>query len=71
MLSLASRNGVEQFTLADVQRWTGWQYQKVRRLFCGYMARGVQYPGLLNRTPAPSLLDQTTSEVDSGGRPWW
>jgi hypothetical protein len=68
VLSLAAQNGVEQFTIADVQRWTGWQYQKVRRLFCGYMARGVQYPGLLDRTPALSLVDQTTSEFDSEGR---
>ena len=45
VLSLAAQNRVEQFTVADVQRWTGWQYQKARRLLVGYVPRGVRYPG--------------------------
>ena len=67
-LSLASHYRAEQFCLADLQRWTGWHYQKARRLMLGYDSRGSHYPGLLDKSPALSLVDQTVSEVDDEGR---
>ncbi len=67
-LSLASHYRAEQFCLADLQRWTGWNYQKARRLMLGYDSRGSHYPGLLDKSPALSLVDQTVSEVDGEGR---
>ena len=68
VLSLASHYRVEQFTLQDVQRWTGWQYQKTRRLLLGYESRGNRYPGLLDKTSALSFEEQTVSTTDSEGR---
>ncbi|MEN6341657.1 MAG: hypothetical protein ABFC89_03765 [Methanospirillum sp.] len=68
VLSLASRNRVEQFTLRDLQRWTGWSYYKARRLLLEYESRGLRYSGLLDRSPALTLLDRTTSEDDGEGR---
>ncbi len=68
VLSLAARNRVEQFTLHDLQRWTGWTYQKARRIMVGHVQRGIRYPGLLDRSPALTMLDQTTSENDEQGR---
>ena len=34
----------------------------------GYESRGLRYPGLLDRSPALTLLDRTTSENDEDGR---
>jgi len=67
-LSLASHYRAERFDLADLQRWTGWHYQKARRLMLGYDSRGSHYPGLLDKSPALSLVDQTVSETDDEGR---
>lgn len=67
-LSLASHFRAEQFCLADLQRRTGWYYQKARRLMLGYDSRGSHYPGLLDKSPALSLVDQTVSETDGEGR---
>jgi hypothetical protein len=68
VLSLAARNRVEQFTIRDLQRWTGWPYHKARRLLLGYEAKGRHYLGLLDRSPALPLLDRTTTEDDEDGR---
>ncbi len=69
VLSLAARNRVEQFTLHDVQRWTGWPYHKARRLMLGYESRGVAVPGPARQVAgALTLLDRTTSENDEDGR---
>ena len=68
VLAEAARLGVEQFTVRDVQEWTGWQYQKARRVLIGYTRKGTRYPGLLDRSPALSLVDQTVSESDREGR---
>ena len=68
VLGLAAHYGVEQFTLADVQRWTGWTYPRVRRTLVGRTARGIEYPGLLDKSPALTLVDRTVSEEDEEGR---
>lgn len=68
VLALAARHRVEQFTLRDLQQWTGWAYHKARRLLISYEARGRRHPGLLDRSPALTLLDRTTTEDDEGGR---
>ncbi len=68
VLSLAARNHVEQFTIRDLQQWTGWSYYKARRLMLGYESRGLRYPGLLDRSPSLTLLDRTTTEDDENGR---
>ena len=52
VLALAVGNEGEQFSVAEVQRWTGWPYQKVRRLLLEYEDRGHRYPGLIDRSPA-------------------
>ncbi len=44
--------------------WTGWPYHKARRLLLGYEAKGRHYLGLLDRSPALTLLDRTTTSVD-------
>ena len=68
VLGLASHYRAEQFTLHDVQRWTGWNYHRSRRTLLGYESRGVRYPALLDKTPALSLEDQTVSTTDAEGR---
>ncbi|HIH02624.1 MAG TPA: hypothetical protein HA263_01825 [Methanoregulaceae archaeon] len=68
VLSLASHYRAERFDIPDLQRWTGWNYQKARRLMLGYDSRGSRYPGLLDKSPALSLVDQTVSEIDGEGR---
>jgi len=68
VLGLAARSSVEQFTIAAVQRWTGWTYYKARRVMVGYEFRSVRFPGLLDKSPALSLSDQTISDVDGEGR---
>ncbi len=68
VLALAVKNGVEQFSVADVQGWTGWAYAKTRRLLLGYVDRGVHYPGLIDRSPALSVVDQTVTIQDQDGR---
>ncbi len=68
VLGLAVKNGVDQFSIADVQQWTGWSYQKVRRLLIGYMNRGARHPGLLDRSPALSVTDQTVTVPTEDGR---
>ncbi len=67
-LSLASHYRAERFDIPDLQRWTGWNYQKARRLMLGYDSRGSRYPGLLDKSPALSLVDQTVTEIDGEGR---
>ncbi len=67
VLSLAARNRVEQFTVRDLQAWTGWTYRKARRLLVGHVLRGVQYPGLIDKSPALSPIDQTTVAPDGEG----
>ena len=67
VLGLAAHYRVEQFTIADVQRWTGWTYHRARRVMIGYESRGVRYPGLLDKSPALGLADVTISDVDSEG----
>ena len=66
LLAIASRSRVERFTLRDVQQWTGWTYQAARRTMLGYTSRGVRYPGLLDRSPALGLVDQTAVADDDG-----
>ena len=68
VLGQAAHYGVGQFTIGDVQRRTGWTYQRARRTLVGRTARGVEYPGLLDKSPALSLVDQTVSEEDGEGR---
>src|SRR5690606_9498465 len=68
VLATAARSEAEQFTVRDVQDWTGWQYSKAHRVLTGYRLRGARYPGLLDRTAALSLVDQTVSEADGEGR---
>jgi len=68
VLSIASRNHAEQFTVGDIQQWTGWTYQKARRLLVGRNDKGRHYPGLLDKSPALTLIDRTTTSVDENGR---
>ncbi len=68
ILSIASRNHAGQFTIGDLQQWTGWTYQKARRLLVGRDDKGRHYPGLLDKSPALTLIDRTTASVDDDGR---
>ncbi len=69
ILAEAARREVERFTVSDVQQWTGWTYHRVRRLMMGYLGRGgTRYPGLLDRSPALSLVDQTVVDPDGADR---
>ncbi|MEN6519482.1 MAG: hypothetical protein ABFC38_15135 [Methanospirillum sp.] len=68
VLALALKKGIERFTIRDVQKWTGWTYQKARRTMLGYFGRGVRYPGLLDKSPALSLIDQTAVDPEEVNR---
>ncbi len=68
VLSLASHYRAEQFTVQDVQGWTGWNYQKSRRILLGYESRGNYYPGLLDKSGALSLVEEVATEEGRDGR---
>ena len=69
VLAEAARRSVERFTVADVQRWMGWSYDKAYRTMKGHTGRGgTRYPGLLDRSPALSLVDQTVIDPDGADR---
>ena len=44
-LALASHYRAERFDIADLQRWTGWNYQKARRLMLGLRLPREPVPG--------------------------
>src|SRR5665647_2190107 len=59
----------DRFTVNDLQRWTGWAYQRARRTMIGYTGRGsARYPGLLDKSPALSLIDQTVADPEDESR---
>ena len=69
VLAEASRREAARFTTQDVQRWTGWTYQKSRRTMLGYTGRGgVRYPGLIDKSPALTLIDQTAVDPEEANR---
>ena len=67
VLAEAARRSVERFTVADVQRWMGWSYDKAYRTMKATRAAAAP-PGLLDRSPALSLVDQTVIDPDGADR---
>lgn len=56
-----------EFTIQDLQRWTGDSYMGIYRLIKGYESRGKNYTGLLEKCPAISFTDRTITITNDDG----
>ncbi len=57
-----------EFTIPQMQRDTHYSYNVVYRILHGYMSRGVEYTGLLEKCPAISFTDRTVVITEETGR---
>ena len=63
--SIKSLN-LQEMTITQLQKATGWSNSTINKLFNGYQSRGQNYTGLLEKCPAISFLDRTVSSGDDG-----
>ncbi|HWQ66320.1 MAG TPA: hypothetical protein VN372_05555 [Methanospirillum sp.] len=63
--SIQSLN-LQEMTITQLQKATGWSNSTINKLFNGYQSRGQNYTGLLEKCPAISFLDRTVSSGDDG-----
>lgn len=57
---------LQEMTITQLQKATGWSNSTINKLFHGYQSRGQSYTGLLEKCPAISFLDRTVSTGDDG-----
>lgn len=57
---------LQEMTITQLQKATGWTNSTINKLFHGYQSRGQSYTGLLEKCPAISFLDRTVSTGDDG-----
>ncbi len=55
---------MQEMTITQLQKETGWSNSTINKLFHGYQSRGQSYTGLLEKCPAISFLDRTISSGD-------
>ncbi|ACL16713.1 hypothetical protein [Methanosphaerula palustris] len=67
ILDIIDRAGLTEFTLQTIVKLTQIPYQPIRRTFAGYFSHGAKYSGLLEKCPALSTHDQTTSSAGQDG----
>ena len=61
LLGAIQKAGQAEFTIQDLQRFTGWSYSSIYRTVKGYDSRGKNYTGLLEKCPALSFTDRTVT----------
>jgi len=64
LIAAITKTGWIEFTIRDLQRITGCSNSVIRKLICGYTSRGAIHSGLLEKTPALSYHDRSTSDPD-------
>jgi len=67
LLTAIQRSGLDEFTIQDLQRLTGWSYSSVYKTLKGYESRGKNYTGLLEKCPALSFTDRTVTISEEQG----
>ena len=55
---------MDEVTIAQMQKTTGWSSSVISKLLNGYVTRGQVYSGLLEKCPAISYLDRTITTND-------
>ena len=67
LLSVIEKAGLPEFTIPDLQRFTGRSYMGIYRLIKGYESRGKNYTGLLEKCPALSFTDRMVTMNEEDG----
>ena len=67
LLAIIEKADLPEFTIQDLQRFTGGSYMGIYRMIKGYDSRGKNYTGLLEKCPALSFTDRTVTMSDGEG----
>jgi len=67
LLAIIEKADQPEFTIQDLQRFTGGSYMGIYRMLKGYDSRGKNYTGLLEKCPALSFTDRTVTINDEEG----
>lgn len=67
LLAIIEKADLPEFTIQDLQRFTGGSYMGIYRMIKGYDSRGKNYTGLLEKCPALSFTDRTVTMNDGEG----
>ena len=67
LLAIIEKADLPEFTIQDLQRFTGGSYMGIYRMLKGYDSRGKNYTGLLEKCPALSFTDRTVTMSDGEG----
>ena len=67
LLTIIEKADQPEFTIQDLQRFTGASYMGIYRMIKGYDSRGKNYTGLLEKCPALSFTDRTVTVTETDG----
>jgi len=67
LLAIIEKADLPEFTIQDLQRFTGGSYMAIYRMIKGYESRGKNYTGLLEKCPALSFTDRTVTMNEDEG----
>jgi len=67
LLAIIEKADLPEFTIQDLQRFTGGSYMGIYRMLKGYDSRGKNYTGLLEKCPALSFTDRTVTMNEEEG----
>ncbi|MFA4861417.1 hypothetical protein [Methanoregula sp.] len=67
LLAVIEKADLHEFTIQDLQRFTGESYMGIYRMIKGYDSRGKNYTGLLEKCPALSFTDRTVTMSEESG----
>ena len=67
LLAIIEKANLIEFTIQDLQRFTGGSYMGIYRMIKGYDSRGKNYTGLLEKCPALSFTDRTVTLNEGDG----
>jgi hypothetical protein len=67
LLAIIEKADQPEFTIQDLQRFTGASYMGIYRMIKGYDSRGKNYTGLLEKCPALSFTDRTVTVTETDG----
>ncbi len=67
LLGAIQKAGQMEFTIQDMQQFTGWSYSSIYKTVKGYDSRGKNYTGLLEKCPALSFTDRTVTVTETDG----
>ena len=67
VLNIIVKAGLAEFTILKIQSLTTLSYHQVYKMMNGYISRGANYSGLLEKCPAISMVEKTISTRDDNG----